>query len=94
MFAAGAEDIFIVGYPKSGNTWFQNLVVGAVYGMDPRRAGVPGLAQVAVGQGWRPLTGCPFDDELAAAIHDISRVLLGAPPTVTGTSGVQAGSTE
>jgi hypothetical protein len=29
------EDIFIVGYPKSGNTWFQNLVAGVVYGMNP-----------------------------------------------------------
>jgi hypothetical protein len=31
-----AEDIFIVGYPKSGNTWFQNLIAGAVFGVDPR----------------------------------------------------------
>ena len=30
------EDVFIVGYPKSGNTWFQNLVAGVVYGVDPR----------------------------------------------------------
>ncbi len=30
-----AEDIFIVGYPKSGNTWFQNLVSGVAYGADP-----------------------------------------------------------
>ena len=33
-----AEDIFIVGYPKSGNTWFQNLIGAAVYGADPRFA--------------------------------------------------------
>ena len=33
-----AEDIFVVGYPKSGNTWFQNLVAGVVYGVDPRWA--------------------------------------------------------
>jgi hypothetical protein len=31
-----AEDIFIVGYPKSGNTWFQYLIAGVVYGVDPR----------------------------------------------------------
>lgn len=31
-----AEDIFIVGYPKSGNTWFQNLITGVVYGVDLR----------------------------------------------------------
>jgi hypothetical protein len=30
------EDVFIVGYPKSGNTWFQNLVSGVIYGVDPR----------------------------------------------------------
>lgn len=63
-------------------------------GMDRRQAGVPGLAQVAVGQGWRPLTGQPFDDQLAAAIHDISRVLLGVPPAMTGGSGAPAGGTE
>ena len=28
------EDIFIVGYPKSGNTWFQNLISGIVYVTD------------------------------------------------------------
>ncbi len=30
------EDIFIVGWPKSGNTWFQNLVAGVIFGVDPR----------------------------------------------------------
>lgn len=28
------DDIFIVGYPKSGNTWFQNLVSGLNYGVN------------------------------------------------------------
>jgi hypothetical protein len=32
------EDIFVVGYPKSGLTWFQNLICGVVYGVDPRLA--------------------------------------------------------
>jgi hypothetical protein len=27
------EDIFIAGYPKSGNSWFQNLVAGLVFGV-------------------------------------------------------------
>lgn len=31
-------DVFIVAYPKSGITWFQSLVAGAVYGLDPRQA--------------------------------------------------------
>src|SRR4051812_37715144 len=30
------EDVFIVGYPKSGNTWFQNLICGLMYGVDSR----------------------------------------------------------
>ncbi|HWF19530.1 MAG TPA: sulfotransferase domain-containing protein [Verrucomicrobiae bacterium] len=28
------EDVFIVAYPKSGVTWFQNLVCGLAYGLD------------------------------------------------------------
>ena len=32
------NDVFIVGYPKSGNTWMQNLVAGVVYGIDPQYA--------------------------------------------------------
>jgi hypothetical protein len=63
-------------------------------GMDRRHAGVPGLAQVAGAQGWRPLTGQPFDDQLAVAIHEISRVLLGAPRAVTSRNGAGAAGTE
>ncbi len=29
------HDIFIAGFPKSGNTWMQSLVSGVVYGIDP-----------------------------------------------------------
>ena len=32
---ARPEDVFIVGYPRTGNTWFQNLVSGVVFGADP-----------------------------------------------------------
>ena len=28
-------DIFIAGFPKSGNTWFQELISAVVFGMDP-----------------------------------------------------------
>jgi len=32
------KDVFIVGYPKSGNTWMQYLVAGAFYGIDLQSA--------------------------------------------------------
>lgn len=32
------NDVFIVGYPKSGNTWVQNLVASIVYGLDASKA--------------------------------------------------------
>jgi len=32
------DDVFLVGYAKSGNTWLQNLVAGVVYGVDPEYA--------------------------------------------------------
>jgi hypothetical protein len=31
-------DIFIAGYPKSGNTWFQNLITGIYFGVNPELA--------------------------------------------------------
>ncbi len=35
---AEAEDAFLVGYPKSGNTWLQTLMAGAFCGVNPRLA--------------------------------------------------------
>ena len=31
-------DIFVCGYPRSGHTWFQNLLAGVVFGVDPEFA--------------------------------------------------------
>lgn len=30
------QDIFLCGYPKSGNTWVQNLLASLVFGLEPR----------------------------------------------------------
>lgn len=30
-----SEDVFIVGFPKSGNTWMQNLIAGVFFGCSP-----------------------------------------------------------
>lgn len=32
------NDVFLVGYPKSGNTWMQHLIAGVLFGMDMRIA--------------------------------------------------------
>ncbi|MGI8965867.1 MAG: sulfotransferase domain-containing protein [Limisphaerales bacterium] len=33
-----AQDVFMVAYPKSGNTWLQNLTAGVIYGVIPESA--------------------------------------------------------
>ena len=29
------QDVFIAGYPKSGNTWMQNILASIIFGIDP-----------------------------------------------------------
>jgi hypothetical protein len=36
--ATDVRDVYIVAYPKSGITWFQSLVAGAIYGLNPEQA--------------------------------------------------------
>jgi hypothetical protein len=31
-----ADDIFVAGYPRSGNTWMQYLLAGVIFGTDSR----------------------------------------------------------
>jgi hypothetical protein len=33
-----SQDIFVAGYPKSGNAWFQNLITGIYFGVNPEVA--------------------------------------------------------
>jgi len=40
------EDIFLISYPKSGNTWFRTLVAGVIYGLDPEYAPYPLVSDV------------------------------------------------
>ena len=59
------------------------------------QAGIPGLPEVAVAQGWQPVSGQPFDGHLEDAVHDITRCMYGVPrqmPTVAQ-HGVRIGGT-
>lgn len=41
------------------------------------QAGVPALADMAVRQGWQPVTGQPFGGHLEDSVHEITRVMYG-----------------
>jgi hypothetical protein len=60
------------------------------------QAGVPGLAEVAVAQGWQPVSGAPFDAHLEDDVHDITLAMYEVPrgiPTVVQ-HGVRIGGTD
>lgn len=57
--------------------------------------GVPGLMEVAVSQGWEPLSGPPFAGALEAGAREITLALHGAPPGPAAPEGQPgAGPTE
>jgi hypothetical protein len=49
---------------------------------------VPGLADVAIRQGWRPLTGQPFDGHLEDKIHEVTRAMYGDPRSMSAVTQV------
>jgi len=44
-----ADDVFLVSFPKSGNTWLRNLVAGVIHGLDPELAPFELIADVIPG---------------------------------------------
>lgn len=56
---------------------------------------VPGLAEYATSQGWRPLGGNPISGMLQSFAHDTTRVMYGAPRDMVrpGGSGIRVTST-
>jgi len=49
-----AKDVFIAGYPKSGNTWLQNIVCELIYGLDTTIAPDRLIQQLAIDVTYRP----------------------------------------
>lgn len=47
------EDVFLVGYPKSGTTWFRTLVAGVMFGVDPEQARFGLITDVVPGPTYR-----------------------------------------
>jgi hypothetical protein len=52
-----------------------------------QESGVPGLSDIAVRQGWEPVTGTPFAGLLEADVHEISQAAYEAPPGLATPGG-------
>lgn len=63
-------------------------------GRQDYRKVVPGVAEYAASQGWRPLGDSPFDGFLADFTHEATRVMYGAPRgQVYGSTSIRAAGT-
>ena len=56
-----------------------------------QEAGIPGLSDIAVRQGWEPASSAPYAGLLEADVREISQAVYEAPPGLAA-PGVQAGA--
>jgi hypothetical protein len=66
------QDLFIVGYPKSGNTWLQNIVAALRYGLRPEDTPDSMIQRLVPDVHARPYY-MRFQDSMAFKSHDLPK---------------------